>query len=319
MDDISIRKATADDDDAVLAIFNGIHPDRPPIDVEEYRSMQRRQPERTAGERYVAELGGMVVGSLELWESSGYREPHTVRVFLEVAAPYRRRGIGEGLYRLLEERMPAIQMARAYSAVREDDPDALAFAERRGFARTGKVDRGSRLDVARARLDGLAEIEGRIGSEGVRIATVEELGAHSALLHSIHQVESEIERDIPSTDPRVDRDYDEWHAGVFDAPGRSPATMWLALDGDVPVGVARFHLRGERMAVHGLTGVARAYRGRGIASALKLRAVLGAGDAGIRYLYTWNDMRNLPIIAINDRIGYEVLPGEIELMKEYAP
>ena len=49
------------------------------------------------------------------------------------------------------------------------------------------------------------------------------------------------------------------------------------------------------------------HRGRGIASALKLRAIAWAGGQGVRWFYTSSEIGNTPLIAINRRLGYR--PG----------
>jgi GNAT superfamily N-acetyltransferase len=318
MSEIAVRKATEQDDEALLDIYNSIHFDWPPFSVAEYRSMRARQPRGTIDERYAVEVDGRIAGSLEFWEASLFRQEGAVRIFLEVAEPFRRRGIGERLFRLMEERMPALGLTRAYAAVREDLPEALAFGERRGFKQTGQIDRASRLDVRLARIEHLAAVEERLQEDSIRITALQDLGMDDTLLHAFHQMENEASRDMPSVEGRADRTFDEWKAAVIESPGRSPATIWLALDGGRPVGVARLNQRAERAAVNNFTGVARAYRGRGIARALKRRTVLWARQSGINYLYTGNDMENRPMIAINDELGYQVLPAEIELVKEYA-
>ena len=125
--------------------------------------MRSRQPARAVGERYVAELNGQAAGPLEFWEVSMFRAAGAVGVFLEVAEPLRHRGIGERLFRLMEERIPIVGWMRVYTSVREDLRESVAFGERRGFRQTGQVECSSRLDVNRARVGQFAAIEERLG------------------------------------------------------------------------------------------------------------------------------------------------------------
>jgi len=55
---------------------------------------------------------------------------------------------------------------------------------------------------------------------------------------------------------------------------------------------------------HGMTGVARAWRGRGVATALKRRQIAAARAAGYRLLMTENEHRNVPIRRLNEAFGY---------------
>ena len=67
------------------------------------------------------------------------------------------------------------------------------------------------------------------------------------------------------------------------------------------------------VAFHDITGVKRAWRGRGIAGALKRAEIAWAIDSGYSALRTSNEGRNAPIRALNERYGYVVEPGEIRV------
>ena len=53
-----------------------------------------------------------------------------------------------------------------------------------------------------------------------------------------------------------------------------------------------------------MTGVRRAFRGRGIAGALKRAEIAWAKQAGYERLQTNNEVRNEPIRRLNERHGY---------------
>jgi len=65
----------------------------------------------------------------------------------------------------------------------------------------------------------------------------------------------------------------------------------------------------------GFTGVARAYRGRRIATALKVRAIRAARRRGVPMLETENHADNHPMLAINRKLGYQFGPQEVECIK----
>ena len=68
-----------------------------------------------------------------------------------------------------------------------------------------------------------------------------------------------------------------------------------------------------------LLGVRRAYRRRGIATALKVRGILWAKNHGFQGVRTDTDTTNAPMIAINDRLGFVETPGRVEFRKELHP
>jgi GNAT superfamily N-acetyltransferase len=319
MQDFTIRPSTPEDDERLVEIHNAIFHDMPPVSVAEYRMWMRRGPLDKVIERYLAEADGHVVGVLDMVEEWQSRERGACLVFLQVDAPYRGRGIGSQLSECLMELARVNAVRRLYTWVREDMPESLRFGERRGFHQTGRVDRASLLEVRTARLDRAQEAEERVLRSGLRITTLQELGADEPVLRSILALENEASRDIPDSEERSDRDFDEWREVTIDAAGTSPAWIWLALDGDRPVGIARLRKRGERTMIHGLTAVAPAYRGRGIAKALKLQTVRWAREHGIDSLYTGNDAENHPMLAVNRELGYRALPAGLELLKNVDP
>jgi mycothiol synthase len=60
-----------------------------------------------------------------------------------------------------------------------------------------------------------------------------------------------------------------------------------------------------------MTAVARAWRGRGVAIALKRATIRWAIDNGLNELRTSNDPDNAPMRAVNATLGYEPLPDRL--------
>ena len=69
------------------------------------------------------------------------------------------------------------------------------------------------------------------------------------------------------------------------------------------------------MLINTMTGVRRAYRGRGIALVLKLLAIRYARSLGALFVRTHNDSGNAPMLAINRKLGYQPEPGIYGLKK----
>ena len=69
------------------------------------------------------------------------------------------------------------------------------------------------------------------------------------------------------------------------------------------------------------TGVLPAYRGRGIASALKAHSIRWAQDIGAETIRTYNHSANVAMLAINRKLGYMPEPGwicyELDLPKYF--
>lgn len=93
--------------------------------------------------------------------------------------------------------------------------------------------------------------------------------------------------------------------------------MFLALYDDRVIGCAGVHRdtdqpeRGE----NALTAVRRDWRGRGIAAHLKRRTLQWAEDNGLTELYTWTQAGNVPMLTLNERLGYVTRQQSITLAR----
>jgi RimJ/RimL family protein N-acetyltransferase len=75
--------------------------------------------------------------------------------------------------------------------------------------------------------------------------------------------------------------------------------------GDRLVAWALIGSDGEGRAVNSFTGTHPDFRGRGLARLAKLAVAAWARDEGLRVIFTGNDDSNAPMLAINERMGYE--------------
>ena len=93
-----------------------------------------------------------------------------------------------------------------------------------------------------------------------------------------------------------------------------------AVAGDEVIGYAKFSLTSAQptTAHHDLTGVKRAWRGRGVARALKATQIGWAKAHGYEELRTTNDERNAPIRRLNQQFGYRPSIGRIYLIGPLA-
>jgi len=67
--------------------------------------------------------------------------------------------------------------------------------------------------------------------------------------------------------------------------------------------------------MHGITGVKRAIRRRGIALIMKVRAIIYARENGFLLVRTGNEIGNQPMLAINKRLGFIRQPDWIFFQK----
>jgi mycothiol synthase len=261
-----------------------------------------------------ADEAGQVMGWAEAAHNPWMFHPFKYVVRLEVEPAHRRRGVGSALLaRLLEElRARGALVARVVAG--EDDPAAVGFLTRRGFADVWRQI-PSELDLAAfdpGPFDDAAP-------PGVAITTLaDELTVDRAVLHELYELHALCNRGQPELDPVTPRPFEEFVGGQIEGPQAMLDAWFLARDGGVLVGLSSLERMADRPEVveAGYTAVHPANRRRGIALALKLRTVEHARAAGYRAIATDNNAINAGMLAINTALGFR--PGPAIVTYELA-
>jgi RimJ/RimL family protein N-acetyltransferase len=193
----------------------------------------------------------------------------------------------------------------------------LRFASRLGFVEQMRMWE-SRLDVNGCDLMPFRSAVARAATSGVRITTLaEELPHDPTALPRIYALNTDIGADIPQPDRFTPPDFQMSVDHFVESPRAIQEAFFLAVVDDDYAGFSNLQKPKQGDWLHqGTTGVRRAYRGRGIATALKVRTVEYAKALGVREIRTWNEIRNTGILAINDRFGFVRQPAWITFVKE---
>ena len=243
------------------------------------------------------EIAGSAVGLLQA------QRPELVFAFVTVHPQQRRLGAGTALYEAVSDWARGRGLDTIEAVLADNDPDSLAFAERRGFVEDRR-EKGVALDLRRS--DAL-----RVDPpEGIEIVTWAD---RPELARGMYEVAVEAYPDVPGWENEQVEPFEDWLAHDMQGPGDRPEATFVALAGDGVVGYAKFSLTPAQAttAHHDLTGVKRAWRGRGVARALKARQIAWAKANGYEELRTRNDERNAPIRRLNDEFGYRPTIGRI--------
>ena len=232
-------------------------------------------------------------------------EGEDVDAWIGVLPPSRRRGVGRMLYESLSDWSRAVGLDRLEGHVDAAETDGLAWAARRGFEEIGRETRLA-LDLAEVP-EGAAPPPAE-----VEIVTWSE---RPELARGIYAVASEAYPDVPRDEEYRIGAFEEWLAFDMSGPNDRPEAVFVALVGGEVVGYSKLHLSDARptVAANDMTGVARAWRGRGIAGALKRAQLAWAKANGYERLETANETRNTPIQRLNDRLGYRPFAERVRL------
>jgi GNAT superfamily N-acetyltransferase len=303
-----VRRVDHDPDDlaALVEVIGAVTPEDP-TSLEEIAWVDRIYPGTT---RYVAQTAdGRVVGAATVGRIVIYPESHPAFWGSLVVRPEaRRQGIGTALLAAISADAATAGKTGLELRAFDHRPEGIAFLEHHGYH---ELERARMVTLP---LAGLAAPPVDL-PPGLELATLAE---RPELVTGVHAVAVEAFADIPGGDTDMAAgDLDEFRARDVDRPGIDHDAFFVAVDtagGDV-VGYASllFVPGSTTVAWHDMTAVRTAWRGRGVAIALK-RATIGWAIAhGLTSLDTGNDEDNVAMRAVNARLGYVPLPDELTM------
>jgi GNAT superfamily N-acetyltransferase len=288
-----------------------------------YRDRDANWNPRLERHRLVAERDGLVAGWGEVSQGWWAYHPRKFRLRLEVDPACQRQGVGSRLYAELTAHALThwnpIQIAAEASELR---PGSIAFLEHRGFVEAQRR-WDATLDLQHARLERFVLAVARVTEQGIALVSLADERARRAehFDQDVYDFERRVYLDEPGYDAEGSLQFDQFVDFELGPNSAIDAGSFLALDDERMVGISRLRRdsRGVRMLHVGFTGVDAAYRGRGIAVALKLLTVDFARRQGYAAIRTENDASNAPMLHINRSLGFELQPASIIFHKRYAP
>jgi mycothiol synthase len=314
---MTIRPFSYNDEDyeALSDVLNTIWPDRPTVPQAMKERDKRRDPNYFF-QRLVGERDGAIVAVGGYGESDWTHVPGKFFIMVQVHPDHQRQGLGTRLYDHimsdLAERNPTIFESHA----REDRPEGMDFLEKRGYKRTLK-DQMSELVVADFDPAPFAWTAGQMEKVGVEIRTVAELiAAGVEWEREMWELEYELLQDVPTDDPVTKQPFERW-VDWHTHPSFIPEAYFIAIKDGRFIGVTSlWQSMAEKDMLHTeLTAVVRDLRRKGIATALKVRAIGFARERGARAIKTENEENN-PMYDLNVRLGFRPIPAWWTYRKE---
>ncbi len=287
---MTIETATSPEDLAAIAlVVERLHGQR--VAVRELEHDLAADPDTCF---FLARHEGEVVGS-----GVGKRSSlqGTLYAIARVLPEARRQGAGSALYEALSAHAQSLGLQHLWGRV--FDSEGLRFALSRGFEEFGRE------------IESVLTITSPPAAvpppPGVDITS---LGDRPDLAPAAHAIDAEAVPDIPTGAELAAGPYETWRATNLEGPSALPHACTVALAGSEVVGYAALLARRAEpgTAEHQLTAVRRAWRGRGIATALKSAQIVWAAENGFERLVTYNDEANGAMRGINAKLGYEPQP-----------
>lgn len=124
----------------------------------------------------------------------------------------------------------------------------------------------------------------------------------------------ELDRACDEDEPGESEDdfvpYEFWLRSVWENPLIDLEISLVMLHEGNPVAFSAYMSDRDTRVGSSMTATQREYRGRGLARCAKVSALRRARERGITHAYTENHVENQPMLAINDRLGYEAVGVE---------
>ena len=298
-----------------------------PTSVEALRDWDARWGEDRFRRRYVAmdpDTHGSINGVVQLSSMLFSDDPRRFRILMFAHPSYEVRGVRDLLYRSVVDDLardhPDAVSIEGYAM--ETEPEAIAWYERRGYRKT-LIERFSRLDTAAFEEHRFAATIASVEGSGIAITDLGSLLSRDrGALVAAHALANELTRDVPANERMTLPPFDEWRRLFVDTREFLPGAYILALDHGRMVGQSQIvaDLSTDELYRTDLTGTLRPYRRRGIATAMKVRAIgeirgrtAASGKAPI--IETDNAVEN-PMYQLNLRLGFVPRPAMVIYLRE---
>ena len=255
-------------------------------------------PERAERVHYAYEEDGEILGWASAGRSWWQQTPDAGWLGITVEPSRRGEGIATALAKVADAHLDRLGI-RSTRGGSLDEPAARALAARLGF---------QELTASTVSAVDPRTVEPLAVPEGVELVPFRELDDP----RPVYELDMEASRDIPHEDFET-VELDEWMKEYWKTPIiDQDASLTAYVDGELAgVTFIRFDAPSGR-AQNNLTGVRRAFRGRGLAVLMKSHSLRRVGELGATIALTDNDEGNAPMLAVNTKLGYRPFSRRLE-------
>jgi mycothiol synthase len=302
----------------IAALINAIYPEMHRT-VEELTDDDLQRDPRFKYRRWIAIQQEQVVGTGAYNQSIWFDHPQKFLIGLSVLPSQQGHGIGSALYETILQALQPLDPIALRASATSDRPESTRFLEKRGFREVIR-DVPAFLDVQSFDPTRFSGLEQRFRDSGIQIKTLPELATDPGRDQKLYDLDWEISMSVPGdlAAGMGRRGLEKYVEFAISGPNAIPEAFFVAVKGDEYIGLS--HLQNMETGVslyQYLTGVKPAYRRLGIGLAMKVRCINYARATGHATIKTENDARNLPMLAMNQELGYVRKPDLITFEKQW--
>jgi GNAT superfamily N-acetyltransferase len=265
--------------------------------------------------RHVLEQAGEIIG----YGYSMCTDPqtNTFRFAVYFLPHWQTAGVIDTFYRYVMSRCLDHSPAVLLSMTREDEPAKIAWLRNQGFEEVMRYP-CSILQVDRFDPRAYDTLQAELAAQGIEIVSLVELAERDpAWQRKVYDLEMLLSQDVPRPSTFVPPPFEQYRPGYFDDPSFLPHLWFIALHDGHYIGTTSLFQTGDdpRLLENYLTGTRRDYRRRGLATALKCRAIQEAQRLGAQRIITYNEENN-PMYRLNLNLGFQPQPADVDWEKK---
>ncbi|MEW6401973.1 MAG: GNAT family N-acetyltransferase [Chloroflexota bacterium] len=282
---------------------------------ENYEKQKERVINRIAEGEHGARVGFY-------WADRNKAQPDQIYIYLFVKPDQRGRGLGRRLYEDMVNTVTAAGAKTLRASVWDDCPEDRAFAERRGFIER-RHHFGMELNLDTFDDRPYDEIIERLENQGFQFTSMEELGNTEEAQCKLYALNDAAASSTPGAEgERPWASFEDFQQSVCGAKWYRPAGQKVVIDTATGIWAAMSattRFEGTDYAYNLFTGVDPPYRGQKLGQAVKVTALRFARDVlKVHIVRTHHNMKNLPMIAIDRKLGYKMLRGTFLMEKSLS-
>lgn len=243
-------------------------------------------------------------------------QPGTFHMNLRVHPDWQGRGAGKALYQAVLDQLAPLQPQELVTLVWEAHPRTPRFLQERGFREAWRR-MNWKLDAATFDFSPYTGLAEKLQAQGITIQTYADLVEDADRLVKLYELDWVLWQSIPYGQGVTKRPLAQFIAQV-QHPQFLPDACFIALAGNAFIGYSNLSSTDHGFNTE-MTGVLPAYRGRGVATLLKLTGIRYAQAHGKPRLDTQNDSVNEAMIALNHKLGFVQEEATLRYVKQIHP
>lgn len=303
---VTIRTAADGDAEGIVALMNAARPPEEHTTLEMFRHEEGLRWPEDAFVRLIAVDAEWIV-AMGQTQNSHVRPRHKFWLDIAVHPDARRQGIGTEIERRLREFARTHGGGEVTANIKEDDMVSRAFLERHGYREAYRRFE-MELDVSAFDWSRFEGWRSRLGS--LRLFSMAEAGEDG--LPKLFELSMALMGDVPHPEGAPAFTIEDFRR--FSAsPSFRPEGFFVLADGERWIGLSGVLIQEGRPAYTAFTAIDRDYRGRGLATTLKLATIEFVQRLGVPAMRTTNDTVNYPMVAVNEKLGYRRLPARVAM------